>query len=1096
MNVRSRFSLERAVVSFFLVGLMMMPVVAQGSQDISPVDISSAEIVIDEPHVDGEVLVKFKEKKIDMDRVSGKASLNSFVYAKGLKKEDTIVSQNVTLLSSKSNESTEQLIDRLQNDSRVEYVVPNYLRKVFDTTAIRYVPSDSLFADQWGLDSVSDIDIDAPEAWNIFKGSSSVIVGVLDTGADLTHPDLVPNLWNGSNEAGGCKDDNGAVIEAGCPHHGWNYVTDIDPTNDNNPTDDHGHGTHVSSIIGAKGNDGAGISGVNMDVTLMPIKVADKDGYLSSSDWIKGLNFAKENGAKIVNASFGGFQYSPAEYEAIQKFPGLFIAASGNSGSDNDNIATPNYPSNYDLSNVIAVAATDSSDNLADFSNYGVTSVDVAAPGVHILGAVPPLLSLGDSYVYLSGTSMAAPHVAGLAALIWGYDTSLTAAQVREDILVTGDIDSHLSGKVSTGKRINAYNALKGLTTVPKITSATLQDDSVSGNGKLVVKFTLKDAIGGLPVTLKQFEYSVDGGVTFVAPTSGDVSGALSASVDGALWSANSYVTSTLTSVTAPAEYSFFVDLNHVDLALVTKPIQPDVRVRFMTNNGVGDSDVATSNDVVPSVATLSGVPNPIGLTKEKTATITVAGDGVVSYAYKLDGAILTDFSDVSKLLALSNLTDGTHVLSVYGKDVNDNVQLNPVVATWKVDATAPVGTIAVMTVSPMKTKTPALALTASDAGVGVTGVKVQLSCDGIHFSDPMDFAETITTFDVQSGSNACAHSDGDRNVFAQFQDSLGNIGPVVKTDLFTVFSGPIVAQILTKPASTSAPAATFTIGGTFVTAYKYRLDAVIGTEDFSPETPVSAPLVLSGASALSNGSHKIEFIAKDDVGSFQPLETATTYSWTVDTTPPTFSLSGTPANETTSTSVSITVVGTDVMAYRFAKDSEPFGAEISVASPISLNSLSVGSHTVKVIARDSFGNYTPEVSAIATVWIIAAPPPPPPPPPPPVPAPAPAPVQSSAATPVFLVPTVVVATPVPVTVVATPVSLPKPGIVLGASTVNLVNGMVLQLEGRGLYYVIENGKRRPIPYATYRKKYYKTTLAIKLSSVLLKNIPQYRAGK
>ena len=817
MNVKTSFSLERAVVSFLLIGLMVMPVAAQDLQS----SFSPADEIISEPHVDGEVLVKFKEKKIDMDQVSGRASLNSFVYAEGLKKEDTIVPQNVTLLSSKSDESTEQLIDRLQDDSRVEYVVPNYLRKVFDTTPLQYIPNDSFFVDQWGLNNVSDKDIDAPEAWNIFKGSSSVIVGILDTGADFTHPDLVGNLWNGSIEAGGCKDDNGVVIEAGCPNHGWNYVTDIDPTNDNNPMDDHGHGTHVASTIGAKGDNGVGISGVSMNVSLMPIKVADSGGYLSSSDWIKGLNFAKQNGAKIVNASFGGLNYSQAEYDAIHDFPGLFIAAAGNSGSDNDDIATPNYPSNYDLSTIIAVAATDSLDALAGFSNYGVTSVDIGAPGVNIVGAIP-----GSDYMESSGTSMAAPHVAGLAALILGYDTALTAAQVRDDILATGDIDPQLSGKVSTGRRINAYSALKGLTPVPTIVSAVVGDDDVSGNGKLAVTFTLKDAIGGLPVTLKQFEYSVDGGVTYVTPTSGDISPALSVSpanlmgMAEASWSANSYVTSAVTSSIAPTEYSFFVDLNNADLAVLTTPIQSDVRVRFLVNNGVVDSDVVTSNDVIPSVVTLTGAPSSVGFIKEKTAAITVAGDGVVNYAYKLDGAVLTDYVNVSKTLELSDVADGTHVLSVYGKDINGNAQRSPTVATWNVDTTAPIGTIAVTTASPMKTKTPELALTVSDASVGATGVKVQLSCNGMHFSEPIDFAETITTFDVQSGGNACGHSDGDRNVFAQFQDSLGNIGPVVQTDLFTVFSGPIVAQILTKPSAISAPVVTFTIGGTFVTAY------------------------------------------------------------------------------------------------------------------------------------------------------------------------------------------------------------------------------------------------------------------------------------
>ena len=242
----------------------------------------------------------------------------------------------------------------------------------------------------------------------------------------------------------------------------------------------------------------------------------------------------------------------------------------------------------------------------------------------------------------------------------------------------------------------------------------------------------------------------------------------------------------------------------------------------------------------------------------------------------------------------------------------------------------------------------------------------------------------------------------------------------------------------------------------------------------------MSAPLVLSGSSALSDGAHKIEFIAKDDVGNFQSAETATIYSWTVDATPPVFSLSGTPASGTTSTSATITVVGSDVVAYKFAKDSGVFGPETSVSTAISLSSLPVGSHMVKVIARDSFGNYTPELSAISTTWTIAAPPPAPVYTPPPAPA---------VSAPAFVAPVIAV----PVLAPVVPVPTPKPGIVLGASTINLIDGMVLQLEGRGLYYVIENGKRRPIPYSTYRKKYFKTSRAIKLSSALLRKIPQYR---
>ncbi len=1114
MKGKNQFLLRRGAVGFLLVGLMMVPVAAQSFHDIpTNFDASLSETIIDEPHVEGEVLVKFKEKKIDMDQVSGRASLNAFVFAKGLNKEDTIAPQNVTLLSSKSNESTEELIDRLQDDSRVEYVVPNYLRKVFDISApVQHIPNDTFFAKQWslhntaqdvnGIMGVNDADIDVPEAWSIFKGSSSTVVGVLDTGIDITHPDLVDNLWDGS---AGCKDENGIAIPGGCPNHGWNFVDNVNGCSNvganfvpNSPADDHGHGTHVSSIAAARGDNDMGISGVNMQAKIMAIKVADSCGSISSNSWIKGLNFAKQNGVKIVNASFGGFNFSQAEHDAIQDFPGLFVAAAGNggidgSGDDNDNPLTPNYPSNYDLNTVIAVAATDSSDKIASFSNYGKTSVDIAAPGVNIAGAFPD-----NRYVYSSGTSMASPHVAGLAALIWSYDVNLTATQVRDDILKTGDTFTQSSGKeVSTGKRINAYNALNGLKTVPAITGAVLQDDGVDGGvGKLLVKFTLADSVGGLPITLKQFEYSVDGGLNFSAPTNSDISGAMSVVTPGASWSANSYVTSSLTSGMPLPEYSFFVDLNHADLAL--KPLPPDVRIRFRTNNGVIDSDVVGSNDIMPpSVVTLSGAPS--GFIKSKDASITVGGTDVASYAYMFDSGVITDFVNISKPLALSDLIDGSHTLSVYGKDENGNVQIHPTVAMWTVDTTPPVGTIAVATLSPMKTKTPQFTLAVSDGGVDKndsTKMKVQLSCDGKEFFDPIDAVDTVTTFDVKSGVKNCSALDGERTLFAQFQDSLGNIGLPVKTDVFTVWAGPIVAQILTKPSLISAPAVTFTIGGIFVTAYKYRLD---GVGDFSPEILVNAPLILSEASALSDGVHKIEFVAKSDVGDFQDAGAATSYSWTVDATPPAFALSGTPADGTTSTSASITVTGTaDVIAYKFSFDAGPFSSETPVATPISLNSLGVGSHTVKVIVRDALGNYTAETNAISATWSVAAIPPV-------LVLPPPAPVVSAPASsggggfssppPVIFIPPALASIPVSVVPAPTPPSL-KTGIVLGASTVNFVNGMVLKLEGRGLYYVIQDGKKRPIPYATYRKKYFKISRAIELPSGLLRKIPQFRVVK
>lgn len=1190
----------RRVMGFFLIAILVFPLAVYGSQN----DLeTSIDVQILEPHVEGEVLIKFKEKRIDIDRVTGKVLLNSFVFFQDLKKEDTIVPQNLTLVSSKSNESTSELIDRLEDDSRVEYVVPNYLRRISDVPAQTF-PNDLGLNKMWsihntgqiinGIVGIDDADIDAPEAWGVFRGNPSMIVGVLDTGIDLNHPDLAGNLWDGSSA---CKNESGVIIPGGCLNHGWNFVDntnspDVAHCEEPNRPDPYGHGTHVAGTIGATGNNVEGVVGVNWNVKIMAIKVADSCGFVSSSTWIKGLNFAKQNGAKVVNASFGGFNFSQAESDAIKDFPGIFVAAAGNDVSDNDNLATPNFPSNYDLSNVIAVAASNSLDNLASFSNFGVINVDVAAPGANILSTFPD-----DEYAYLSGTSMAAPHVAGLAALLWGYAPNLSVAQVIGTVLSSGDSVNGLSGKVATGRRINAYAALKAVATVPSIVSTVLQDDGAGGM-KLRVTFTAKDGVGALPITLKQFEYSVDGGVTFAAPTGGDLSGALSVATSGATWSSNSYVTS-LSSAPSPTEYLFTVDMNHADLVGVTKPLQKDIRIRFKTNNTVSDSDFVTSTDVVPSTATLSGAPS--SFVAMKNVSVTVAGADVTQYAYKLDSGTLGSFVDVAVPLALADLLDGAHTLSVYGKDANGNVQITPTVASWTVDTTGPTGTIAVTTLSPMKTKTPILALTVSDAGVNTTdktGVKVRLSCNDTHnsVSSLVTFSDTITSFDVQSGSNACGSADGDRTIYATFQDALGNVGPIVKTDTFNVFTGPIVVQILTKPSSTSGPSVTFTIGGTFVTAYKYRLDPVNGVGEFSPETPVGSPLVLSGTSALADGPHKVEFIAKDDVGNFQSVETATSYSWTVDAVAPIFSLSNvvasggatsattmtisitgndmaaykysldngafsseslvstpialsglaegshtvkiiardavgnynpeasatvynwtvdltppsniilsrTPNGDTLDTSMTITVGGSsDIVVYKFSLDGSVFGGQAGITTPISLSGLAVGSHTVRVIARDDVGNFTPEANAAALTWNVLAPPAPAPAVSPPAPSgggggggggfsPAPAPVISSP-----VLPTTAVAAPAPAKpTLSTLPSIPQKGTVLGASTVNLVDGLILKLEGRGLYYIIQNGQKRPIPYATYRKKYLKKSKAVPLPSALLRKIPSFRAGK
>ncbi len=299
-----------------------------------------------------------------------------------------------------------------------------------------------------GTGGTPDADIDAPEAWDRTTGSRDVAVAVVDSGVDTSHPDLRPNAWRNAGEIeGNAVDDdgNGLVDDS----RGWDFAQD-----DNTPDDANGHGTHVAGTLGARGNDGEGVAGVAWNTSIMPIRVLASDGSGSVSDVIKGYGYAARKGAKVINASLGGDTLSRAEYDAIAAVPDtLLVAAAGNDGADND--ATGSFPCNYDLPNVVCVASTDRNDQLSGFSNRGRTTVDLAAPGESIASTYP-----GDRWVYLDGTSMATPHVAGAAALVFSQDAQATPATVRQALLGSVDAKPSLSQTTASGGRLNAHRAL------------------------------------------------------------------------------------------------------------------------------------------------------------------------------------------------------------------------------------------------------------------------------------------------------------------------------------------------------------------------------------------------------------------------------------------------------------------------------------------------------------------------------------------------------------------------------------------------------------------------------------------------------------
>ena len=356
----------------------------------------------------------------------------------------------LTAIDDPDNAEASAVAAQYQALPEVEYAEPNYEISLDQAgNGKKQVGvNDPRFDEQWSLTSIS-----AAQAWATTKGSGEIVVAVLDSGVEYTHADLVNNIWTRPASMKPYQDrDLGTVDDV----RGYNAVT-----NDGDPMDDNGHGTNCAGIIGAECGNKLGICGVNWKTQIMPLKFMNAGGFGTVSDAVEAINYAidrKRAGVnlRVINASWGLTKHSRALEDVIRKAYEagiLFVAASGNTSANND--ATPHYPASYNIGNIISVAAVDKSDALAQFSNYGVTSVSVAAPGKDILTT-----ALGNDYEQRSGTSMAAPVVAGVAALALSAHPNLSVDQLRSLLLESVDKLPGLRDKVATGGRINAAKAV------------------------------------------------------------------------------------------------------------------------------------------------------------------------------------------------------------------------------------------------------------------------------------------------------------------------------------------------------------------------------------------------------------------------------------------------------------------------------------------------------------------------------------------------------------------------------------------------------------------------------------------------------------
>ena len=476
-----------AVVSIVLV---TVPVSTQsGRYQIALVDGREA--------VAGEVLVKFRDSSTATDRARVEQDTSTDDSA-------SVGSRGARRMHSRRLDIS-ALVAYLRVHPQVEYVEPNYI--VYGDA----MPNDPKFGTLWGLFNTGQTvngaagtagaDIGAVSAWDVTTGSRANVVAVVDTGVDYNHPDLTANIW--SAPAPFSVTIGGVAIACAAGTHGYNaLLKTCDPMDDNN------HGTHVAGTIGASGNNAVGVAGVNWTASIMAAKFLGASGSGTTADAIDAIEFTIQAKAafasthaanvRVLSNSWGGGGFSQALLDEINKANTndmLFVAAAGNSGRSND--ASPTYPASFNAPNVLAVAATDSRDRLASFSNYGATTVHLAAPGVNIQST-----TRNNTYTYFSGTSMATPHVSGAAALVLSA-CGLTTATLKTALLTGVDILPNLAGRVASSGRLDVARAIAGCRNTQIVTFAA--NRTVPQQAGTTITFTAAAAGGTAPYEFKWF---------------------------------------------------------------------------------------------------------------------------------------------------------------------------------------------------------------------------------------------------------------------------------------------------------------------------------------------------------------------------------------------------------------------------------------------------------------------------------------------------------------------------------------------------------------------------------------------------------------
>ncbi len=963
-------------------------------------DFLKEKINKEKGYVEGEVIVKFKKEKIDVNRTLGRVQAYVFEKQHSLNKKDEIKNLNIRVF--KSKKSTEELIKELESDPNVKYAQPNY---IYEPTAIG--TNDTYKDLLWGLDNTGqtvegtyyihtgtpDKDIDAPEAWELNEGSGDVIVAVIDSGVAYNHPDLLVNMWDGTN----CKDENGNSL-GGCIS-GYDYeYDDKDPAPSSSS-----HGTHIAGTIAAAKDNGIGIIGVAPNIKIMAIKTS-----LTSAENVKGIYFAKQNGAKVINASWGCYGSDQGGYsavcgtpdyddfamiDAINNFQGLFITTAGNGDGDTDSDGDNHdsgqtlhsYPCDHTSDNIICVAATDQNDNLASFSDYGVTSVDVGAPGVNIYSTVPDLtssivfsedfntasnptgskfvgggvnndwgilgmadkwitssyssfksyLSNSDStlttvsaidtssstdlalifyvscdtpinytswtdyiqvefldkndqwignqdwrydtatspfnywnlsyiapvnnsffhkdfkfrfrwitdatdnnyygcdiddvnlinvssgsaekYDYKNGTSMAVPHVAGLAGLIWSYQPELSYSQVKDTILKTGDPLDDLAEKTFTGRRINAHKALLSL---EASTITGLLDDPIPIKSK-TWSWNSDDATAEFRYLIDKVENSVPSDVY------GDVKTATQKDGDGVYYI---HVQAKSTAgVEGPVTTVFAVLDNSAPVVEILAPLNGSIV------NGSSTIEFS-NNEIVNTQCSFDGLSSWTSCTNGLTTLADIAGFGM--------------------------LPEGTFNLYIKGTDVAGNTGNDTETGIIK-DTTAPTGLIINPIGGSILATIPAFTVSADDEN-GIVSVKFQYKA-----SVSGDYTEISTDIDAPYEADWAGITLTSNTIYdlrAIIEDIAGNL-ETISGVFFTYDITAPDQPIITNPTSpVTINSDNYSIKGTTETGSLVKIytdSSVVGSQQL-PELETTFDILVS---LTQDSINSFEVSSTDAVG-------------------------------------------------------------------------------------------------------------------------------------------------------------------------------------------------------------------------------------